>query len=492
MTTLMSGYFKGGEETLLTTDDIMNLILDDRMSKRKRLARVARRYYEGRHDILDKRVFYVNKDGKLVEDPFKSNIRISHPFFRELVTQLAQYMVSGGIHITSKEPELQEELDYYFDECFEQEVKELVAGAAIDGCSYLYAYQDEDGRTRFCQADGIGVIEIPADGYCPVEEDTVIHYYPIRVGLHKVATRVEVWTRAMTYYYLYGAGQGIHLDTSVPINPRPHVLYEVQGDWYYEGLGYLPFFRLDNNAMQHSDLRLTKAIIDDYDIMDCSLSNNLEDIAEGIYVVKGYKGANIDELMLNLKSKKGIGVSEKGGVDIQTVSIPYEARKVKMETDRENIYHFGMGFDPSQTGDGNVTNIVLKGRYTLLDLRANEMAGRLKALLRRVLDVVLDEINDRLDSAYTSADVEIEIERIIPTNDIDNATIAKTEAETQQIRVNTILAAASALPDPETIAQRLCQELGVEYDEIKDRLDLTTTSAGLNEASEALLQIQKE
>ena len=43
-------------------------------------------------------------------------------------------------------------------------------------------------------------------------------------------------------------------------------------------------------------------------------------------VVKGFEGDNLDELMLNIKTKKHIGVDEDGDVEIRTIDIPYQAK----------------------------------------------------------------------------------------------------------------------------------------------------------------------
>lgn len=88
-------------------------------------------------------------------------------------------------------------------------------------------------------------------------------------------------------------------------------------------------------------------------------------------------------MIQNVKVKKHIGVDADGGVDIKTVDIPYEARKVKLELDEKNIYRFGMGFNSAQLGNGNITNIVIKSRYALLDLESNKLEIRLKQFLRR-------------------------------------------------------------------------------------------------------------
>ena len=95
-------------------------------------------------------------------------------------------------------------------------------------------------------------------------------------------------------------------------------------------------------------------------------------------VVSGYGGTDMTELMQNIKTKKVIGTGESGGVDMKTVEVPYEARKVKLELDKENIYQFGMGFNAAQVGDGNITNVVIKSRYALLDIKVRKAGNTLR------------------------------------------------------------------------------------------------------------------
>lgn len=80
---------------MLTTSEIKKFIDSDAASAKKRLAKVGLRYYEGNHDINNYRIFFFDADGTLQEDKTKSNIRISHPFFKLLTDQQAQYMLSA-------------------------------------------------------------------------------------------------------------------------------------------------------------------------------------------------------------------------------------------------------------------------------------------------------------------------------------------------------------------------------------------------------------
>jgi len=172
---------------------------------------------------------------------------------------------------------------------------------------------------------------------------------------------------------------------------------------------------------------------------------------------------------LGVKKKKHIGVGEGGDLDVKTVSIPYDARKTKMELDEKNIYRFGMGFNSAQLGDGNITNIVIKSRYALLDLKCNKCEDIVKKLLKKVVKVVLDEINEQNQTEYSLKDVYFNFEREVMTNASDNAQIELTEAQTEQVKITTLLNVATKL-DNETLMQNVCDVLDLNYEDIKDKL----------------------
>ena len=478
---------------MLTESEILHFISEDKTSMKKQLAKVGQKYYEAEHDILQYRLFYYNADGNLVEDTTRSNMKIPHPFFTELVDQAVQYALSGKDEngelkiIKSDLPQLQTRLDEYFDDDFISELSEVLTGTMAKGFDYMFAYTNTDGRLAFQHADSLGVVEVRAkdtDDGC----EYVIFWYVDRIAKqNKVIKRIQVWDEECTYFFVQDEEGKLLKDESEKVNPRPHVIYRKDGDdaIYYENFGFIPFFRLDNNKKQFSGLKPIKPLIDDYDMMSCGLSNNLADFDHPLHVVKGFKGDNLDELQTNLKTKKMIGVSNEGGVEVHTVDIPYQARVTKMTEDEKNIYRFGMGFNSAQLGDGNVTNVVIKSRYALLDLKCNKLEIRLKQFLKKLLKVVLAEIN-RIDGTdYQMKDVYFNFKREIMTNASDNATVEKTDAEKQQIQINTLLSLANIFDD-ETIIQNICEILDLDYEKIKNKLpkaddDLTEQEDILND-----------
>lgn len=300
----------------------------------------------------------------------------------------------------------------------------------------------------------------------------MIYWYVDRLTKeNKTITRIQVWDKDQVYYYVQDENGNLMTDDSEKINPRPHIIYKKDNsdDIYYDNFGFIPWFRLDNNKKQWSGLKPIKDLIDDYDMMSCGLSNNLADFDHPIHIVKGFQGDNLDELSQNLKTKKMIGVDSTGGLEVHTVDIPHEARMSKMQEDEKNIYRFGMGFNSAQLGDGNITNVVIKSRYALLDLKCSKLEIRLKQFLKKIIEVVLKQINDEDETDYVISDVWFDFTREIITNAADNATIEKTDAEKQQIVINTLLSLQDVL-DKETIIQNICEVLDLDYEDIKNKL----------------------
>ena len=456
---------------MLKTYEIKHFMEEDAGSHKKRMAKQGLKYYEGEHKIMGARIFYVDDDGKLKEDTTRSNVRISHPFFMELVDQEVQYMLSGdGNFIRSDDPDLQSMMETYFDDSFWSEVYEALTGCITKGFDYLYAYYTADNRIGFQHADSMGVVEVAAKD-TEDQEEHVIYWYVDHIEKEKkVIKKIQVWDERETWYYVQEGDGEIMADDKTPLNPRPHIITKNEkGERFGSSFHFIPFFRLDNGAKQFSGLKTIKDLIDDYDLMACSLSNNLQDFTDAIYVVSGFQGADLDELMHNIKVKKHIGTSPDGKLDIKTVDIPDEARKAKLELDEKNIYRFGMGFNSAQLGDGNITNVVIKSRYALLDLKCNKLEIRLKEFLKKIIKVVLDEINAANGTDYQLKNVYIKFQREIITNAQDNAQIQLTDAQRQGQQINNILAAANMLDD-ETVIEAICNILDIDYEEIKDKL----------------------
>ncbi|QIW56394.1 phage portal protein [Pseudolactococcus raffinolactis] len=464
-------YLKSDNPSVLSRF-IDDAVKTDRQSPIKEKMSEGLKYYDYKHDILKFRLFYYNEDGKLVEETNRSNIKIPHAFFTEQVDQKVQYLLSNPVEFETADTELKTYLEEYIDDDFQLMLQEMVEGASKKAYEFAYVYRATSGKLLFKVADSRKVVVIYDDMN---EVIAIIRYYDtdITKDNRKVTvTKAELWDTEKTWFFVSSSDYNNRfiLDESQEINPRFHqVVEDSDGKLLGKGFGYIPFLKLSNNKNEKTDLEPIKALIDDYDLMACALSNNLVDFDHPIYAVKGYQSDNLDNLVTNLRTKKTVGVSQEGGIDVKTVDIPVTARKTKLETDKEAIYKFGMAFDSSQVGDGNITNIVIKSRYSLLDLKCNKTEIRLRAFIKQLLDIIIQDINERYHKSFKRQQVEVVITRSTLINQTDNAETEKVEAETKGQLIQNLLDVASYLDD-ESLLKKICAIQDLDYDEVVQRL----------------------
>lgn len=451
---------------MLETQEILAAINNEFSSKKYQYARKGLRYYEGEHDILDYKIYYIDQDGIAVEDNSKSNIKISHAYLTELINQKVSYFHNiKKDFIFSDVPELQAALKERFDDEFFAELVDVLKYGSAEGWAYLYRYLDEEGKSKFNFAEGIGVCEIPAhlasDGTAHI-----IYRYVEKIKNNKILEAVLDYTNESVTYYKK-INNSLMLDDRYKINPRPLILSQPDesGAIYYDQFKRIPFYRFSNNRKEFSDLKPVKGLIDDADMMACSLSNNLQDLSEGIYMVKNYQGTNAEEFIQNVKAKKYVGVGADGDFDVKTVEIPYQARQAKLAIDKESIYKFAQGFDTSLLGEGNVTNVVIKARFASLDEKVNDLEVQVRKFLKPIIKDVIDEINKELKTNYKYSDVYLQFERATIVNEQEAVQNDLTKAQQRQIDINNILSLNSILPEEE-IRKEICRILELNYEDI--------------------------
>lgn len=461
---------------MLTTDEIRQFLDEDQGSLLKQAAKVGQRYYNGEHDILDYRMFYYNAEGQLVEDEYRANEKIPHMFFAELVDQGTEYVMSAAEDyiFKSDDTKLQEQLNIYFNknEKFLAEFADTITDQQAKGFGYMFAFKGKGGRLQFENADCLGVVEVEGR-FTEDKKDQIIYRYMDRVDKDgNFQWKILVIDDENIYYYTQTNNGEIEADETVELNPRPHAIYQKEGKLYTKKneKHFLPVFRLDFNKKKASLLKPVKPQIDDYDLMNSSLSNNLVDFDTPIHVVKGFEGDNLDELTTNLKTKKLVGVDEEGGLEIKTVDIPYQARKEKMEIDEKNIYRFGMGMNTAGLKDSNATtNLAILQAYALLDLRCKKIVRQAKLFLQSILEPVLDEINKHEGTAYTLENVWFNFKPKVMTNELENSQKALTDAQRKQVEINNVLALQAHLGN-ELVVKHICEIMDIDYEEVKDKL----------------------
>lgn len=445
-------------------------------------------YYNGQHEILKNRIFYVNDNGVLCEDTHASNIKIPHMFHTELVDQKIQYLLSEGIDVVpcdDADTKLKDALGDYFNPQWALTIQELAEGASIKGFEDVFARTTSEDKLVFQITDSLMCVPV-SDDFGNVQR--VVRFYEDDEYISEqdktiTVKHAEVWTEDEVYFYIVPpkeSGNAYKLDDGVEINPRQHVIAladivddspdaEEQARLMGRSYGRLPFYRLYNNKNRTGDLVPIKELIDDYDIINAFLSNNLQDFSEAIYVVNGFKGDDLSKLRQNIKAKKAVGVAQGGTFDVKTFDIPHEARKAKLDIDEANIYRFGMGFNVQDIGTGNMTNVNIMSHYTRLSMKANKLLVRLEAMLQWQAEMVCEDMARRGLGTWTPNDFEFKIEPTVIANESDKITDAKTKEETKQLALQTVLLAEPNL-DEDTVLDLIAEIMDIDAEDVRDAI----------------------
>lgn len=385
------------DSPIANTSVIKDYIEDDLKNPRKLEMVDGSNYFKANHDIL-KRKISSYKDGVFTEDLTKSNHKIQHPFFRLMVLQKSGYIVGNPIKFTvegdaSEDTAFEVRLNELLGEVFDDKAHIWVQGASSKGVEWLHTYIDKDGLFRY--------VIIPAQQIIPIydteyEEDlqSIIRYYSMTVvdgNTKKRRYRVELWDKEKVTYFMQTDDDTYVLDSTCDPNPRYH--------WYSfntstpdsvrpNSWGRIPFIALENNDDHISDLRFVKTLIDDYDLNVSDFSNNLTDIQELIWVLRGYEGESLDEFLHNLKTKKVISLDADpdSGASTESADIPKDARDSHLDRLEDNIFVFGMSVNMKTDKFGNSpSGIALKFMYALLEMNSNILIRKMKSSLKEFM-----------------------------------------------------------------------------------------------------------
>jgi len=393
------------------TDYIKNFISDFESSRKRKEMKEAKAYYRSKNIEIMNRTFYVYAEDeqgnpRRIKDPYKANNKLPSGFFKILVDQKINYLLGNDMAIeTDDKDELQEIID---PENLQYKLRKTAKDASKKSVGWLQLYVDNEGNFGYKKIDSEQVIPV----YKPNNKDElefVIRYYKIRVLNDKnemvSVNRVEVWDEEEVAFFQENFADNLYYIlepeymaedsafTRPYENPRYHFQRELvinQTTHEREDLawGRVPFVPLYNNDEEDTDLNPIKAFIDAYDLINSDFVNNLEDHVDVHWVLKGYQGENLTDFLDMVKKYHAIKVAHDGEVRQETTDIPTEARKTDIKQLERDIFKFGQGVNPLEFDSGNVTNVMIKARFALLDLKCDQFEDKVQETLRRFFEFV--------------------------------------------------------------------------------------------------------
>jgi len=352
----------------------------------------ARSYYDYSPKPEQKEV-NTYSNGQVHTIKVNTNCYLYTNYFKMLVNQKVNFLLA-------KEPELKISNTELTIATITDMLEEGLLNASLDTAAWLHFYVENN------KLDWIFVHDseiIPIYDKYKKNITSVIRYFLI----DKDTYRVETWT-----------DKGVKVDIVAKDKIQStELLYHYEETSYYQGeveniegknLPFIPFIPLFNNKAKKSDLDGIQELIDMYNSINSGFVDNINLFQEAIVKLKGFTGdtEEIETIRKNMQQFKMVGIPQGGGdnadMEYMAVEIPVEARKTILDILKENIFKIGQGLDPDRlAGESNITNVVIKSRYSALDMKANGTAKQLKLFYEKFVDCVNTFNNSGLDKEIT-------------------------------------------------------------------------------------------
>ena len=432
------------ESKLNDSDIIKTLIQDDILSVSKLEMKTGEMYYNGEQDILKHNFNQTivsstdedeNEKLESFRNPNGSNHHNINPFHKILVDQKVSYIAAKepsisvrGASDDASLKEYEKYLSVFCDEKFNEMLQDWIMGASNKGIEVLHVYYNKNGDFKYCIVPADEIIPIYDTEY-QTELEQVIRYYDIKVtrnGRTYLQKRVEWWTKNDVTYYIQNDAGNYEIDSSVRYNPSPHWWVQTLKEGFTvknekHSWGRVPFIILKNNSKGTNDLKCIKGLIDAYDLISSSGTNNFLDFVDLYWVIEGYGGEAASSIVKKLQVNKSVHIDDTSGkVEAKQVDLPIEGRLEFLKMLRRDIFHFGMGVDVDNENFGSApSGVSLKFRYAQLDLKVGMIIPKLKSAIKEFLWFVTDDYNRNNNASFDSNFIDIDINETIITNDYE-------------------------------------------------------------------------
>lgn len=395
-------------------------------SKEREEQLLAEKYYDGDHDILQRKKKVIGADGQLVTIENVANNRLVDNQYRKLVDQKTNYVLGKPLTIATEKEEYLKSLGKVFSKKVHRTLRTLVQYAVDGGIAWLYPYYEDNKSGNFKLA------VFPSYEVCPIWKDkghteleAAMRYYTTEDFDSKGGTitkhHVDLFTKNGITHFLY-RGASLILDETA----HSDYIYKDGKSYNWDRLPIIPF---KYNAKEIPLIRSVKCLQDSLNQVLSDFQNNMEeDPRTSILVLKNYDGTNIPEFRQNLATYGVIKVTTVDGVQggVETLKIEVNAQNyqaILMQLKRA-IVENGRGFDAKEERmDGDPNQMNIESMYTDIDLDVNCMETEFQAGFEDLKWFIDQYLIHQGKEDYTDEEVEFVFNRDIFINEdakIDN------------------------------------------------------------------------
>ena len=379
-------------------------------------------YYEGRHDILNRKRTIIGADGKLQEVDNLPNNRLIDNQYALMVDQKTNYLVGKPFTLNCQDKGYTDALGKVFNKRFYRLLKYVCEDALNGGIGWLYPYYNEAGELTFKHFPAYDILPFWADDDHTIL-DCAIRYYTQEVwnGYQKEKVeKVEIFKADGIYRYIYQNDMLI-----ADVEAGEHENYFMVEEEGQEPKGFnwtrIPLVPFKYNKQEIPLIRRVKTLQDGINTMISDFENNMqEDARNTILVLKNYDGENLGEFRHNLSTYGAVKVREDGGVETLQVEINAENYKGILELLKKSLIENARGYDAKDDRlSGNPNQMNIQSMYSDIDLDANGMETEFQAAFEELLWFINNHFSNTGVGDFTD-DVAIVFNRDILINESES------------------------------------------------------------------------
>ncbi len=350
---------------------IESAINDHRSSRKYREAVAANEYYAKRNVTISQfQKFLYTMSGKKVTDMYSANYKTKTAFFRSMVIQQTQYILSNGI--TFGKDDTKKKLGNDFD----YQIQSAAKKAMIDGVSFCFF--------NFDHVEVFGFADTPScPGFAPLyDEDTsllragVRYWYSGTEGkniLHATLYEEDGYT---AYLHKHGEDMEIIEPKRGYIKIAKSTADNLITDISYVNYPGFPIVPMYANDLHESELNGLRESIDCYDYIKNGLANDIDDTSGIYWTIKnsgGFDDVDMIKFLDRLKTVKAASVSaDDADIEAHTVDIPVEARTQMLEILRTDLYRDAMLLNVTELSAASKTATEIRAAYQSQDDKCSD------------------------------------------------------------------------------------------------------------------------
>lgn len=352
-----------------------------------RTAAAAQEYYARRNVTISQfQKFLYTLSGRAVPDIYSANYKTRTAFFRTMVIQQVQYVLSNGIFFTRDDTKARLGAD------FDYKIVQAAKRAMVDGVAFLFF--------NFDHVEVFGFADTPSSpGFVPFyDADTSLlragmRYWYTGDGSDSVLHVVLYDENGYSAFSQKCGAASSELSRTSPC--RGYILRRTATadggvvDAVYESYPGFPIVPLWANDLHESELCGLREAIDCYDYIKNGLANDIDD-ASGLYwTIKnsgGFDDIDMAKFLDRLRTVRAASVEDDSAeIEAHTLDIPVSARTAMLEILRADLYRDAMLLNVSELSAAAKTATEIRAAYQIQDDKCGDFEFCITDAITKIL-----------------------------------------------------------------------------------------------------------